>query len=76
MLLPSRPADYQYSVVVRMLIDAKGKPQNLRITRSGGKESDDTALRTARAWRFKPGTCKGEPMAVPYSVEMTFWGED
>jgi TonB family protein len=76
MLLPSQLADYQYSVVVRMVIDTKGKPRNLRITRSGGKESDDIALRTVRAWDFKPGTCKGEPMAVPNSVEMKFWGED
>jgi len=31
--------DRLYSVVIRMVIDAKGKPQDLRITRSGREKT-------------------------------------
>jgi TonB family protein len=67
--------DRLYSVVIRMVIDAKGKPQDLRITRSGGKERDKAALDTIRTWRFKPETCKGEPMPAQITVETKFWGD-
>ncbi len=70
----SQRGDHRHSVVVWMVIGTNGKPRDLRITRSGGKEFDDTALATVRGWRFKPGTCNGEPTAVSTSVEMTFWG--
>jgi TonB family protein len=64
--------DHQSSVLLWMIVDTKGKPQDLKIARSGGKQFDDSALAAIRSWRFKPGTCNGEPMPLPISVAIMF----
>jgi TonB family protein len=69
---PSGMRDRRSSVVVWMIIDTKGEPQDLRVSRSGGRQFDDSALAAVRGWRFKPATCNGEPMSVPISVEIRF----
>jgi TonB family protein len=66
--------DRRSSVLLWMVVDTKGKPQKLKVSRSGGKQFDDSALFTVRGWHFKPATCNGEPMAVPLTVEIKFWG--
>jgi TonB family protein len=73
--LPSSPLgmrDRQSSVALWMVVDTKGKPQNLKISRSGGKQFDESALTTVRGWRFKPGTCNGEPIPMPINLEVPF----
>jgi TonB family protein len=55
-----------------MIVDAKGKPMDIKVTHSGGKRLDGAAMSAVRAWRFKPGTCNGEPMAMPIAVEIKF----
>jgi TonB family protein len=64
--------DRRSSVLLWMIVDTKGKPQDLKVTRSGGKHFDDSAMAAVRGWRFKPATCNGEPMAVPINVEIMF----
>ena len=74
---PSSPLgmrDRQSSVRLWMIVDTKGKPQDLKVSRSGGKQFDGSAMAGVRGWRFKPATCNGEPMAVPINVEIRFWG--
>ncbi len=51
-------------VTLRILIDGHGKPQDVKVTRSGGKPFDEEAVRTVRNWRFKPAMCNGEPIAA------------
>ena len=60
------------SVLLWMIVDTKGKPQDVKVSRSGGKQFDDSAMAAVRAWRFKPATCNGEPMGVPINVEIRF----
>jgi TonB family protein len=72
---PMSPAgieDRHASVLLWLIIDIKGKPQALRISRSAGKDFDNSALAAVRAWRFKPATCNGEPMPLALSVEVKF----
>jgi TonB family protein len=57
-------------VKVEVVVDAKGKPQNARISRSGGKRFDVAALTAIRGWRFKPATCNGQ--AVPTQIDVEF----
>ena len=59
-------------VTVRMVVDVKGKPQNVEISQSGGKSFDEMAAGTVRNWRFKPATCNGEPMPLQITVEIMF----
>jgi TonB family protein len=76
MLLPSQVGEHLHLVMERMVVDTKGKPQDLRITRSGGKKFDEATLETVRAWRYKPGTCNGEPMTVLMSTDVKFWTDE
>jgi len=55
-----------------LIIDAKGKPQEVRVTRSGGKPFDDEAVNTVQRWRFKPATCNGEPMGTQITLELNY----
>jgi TonB family protein len=69
---PLGSRDRSAMVTLSLIIDAKGKPQKVRVTRSGGKPFDDQAASTVRGWRFKPATCNGEPMGTQISVEINY----
>ena len=71
--LPSSASDRTPYVRLAMVVDLQGHPQNLRIERSGGKAFDDQAIRTVRNWRFNPGTCNGQPMAMEMHADVQFW---
>jgi len=60
------------SVLLALVVDIQGKPQDLKVSRSGGKEFDDAALAAVQKWRFKPATCDGEPMPIEIRVEANF----
>ena len=71
--VPSSASDRAPYVRMAMVVDLQGHPQNLRIERSGGKSFDDQAMRTVRNWRFNPGTCNGQPMAMEIHADVQVW---
>jgi periplasmic protein TonB len=65
----SRRAQEQGTVHVRVLVDARGAPQQVVLLRSSGfPRLDDAAIATVRATRFKPYTEDG--VALPFWVVM------
>lgn len=65
----SRRAHEQGTVHVRVLVDARGTPQQMLLVRSSGfTRLDDAALATVRATRFRPYTENG--VALPFWVVM------
>jgi len=60
------------SVLLALVVDIQGKPQDLKVSRSGGKGFDEAALAAVQKWRFKPATCDGEPMPIEIRVEANF----
>lgn len=60
------------SVLLSLIVDTQGKPQDLKVNQSGGKLFDNEALATVQKWRFVPATCDGEPMPVEIRVQMNF----
>ncbi len=57
-------------VVVGMVVDATGKPEDLKIIQSAGAEMDKNVLAAVSQYRFKPGTLNHEPTAVPVNLEI------
>ena len=57
--------------IVSMIVDAKGKPQDLKIVRSAGSILDSNVLDAVSQYRFTPGTLNNEPTAVPLTLEIT-----
>lgn len=76
-------ANYNYDAMVarirgeatvHVIIDATGTVIAARILKSLDPNHglDAEALRAARAWRFKPGTLDGRPVAFSFSLIFTF----
>lgn len=57
-------------VVVSILVDVKGVPQDLKIVTPEKKNYDQAALSAVKTWRFKPATCDGEPIPFPMEIQV------
>jgi TonB family protein len=61
------------SCLISLLVDAQGKPQNVRIVKSLDPGLDQNALNAVRQFRFKPARDKdGAPVAVFITIEVVF----
>ena len=69
----SRRMGEQGKVVLRVLIDAQGVPQQVELKQSSGYERlDQQALETVQRWRFVPGKRNGVPEAMWNVVPIQF----
>lgn len=68
----ARKAKYQGTVVLWIIVDPQGQPQDIRVVRSVGKGLDEKAVEAVRKWRFEPAKLKGQPVAVQINTEVTF----
>src|SRR5262249_58263812 len=50
----ARKAKWQGTVVLQLVVDDKGLPQQMRVTRSLGLGLDQKAIEAVAKWRFKP----------------------
>lgn len=69
---PTGAPNEDSSVVLSAIVDTRGQPQNLKVTQSGGRDFNEAALHTAWKWRYKPGTCDGDPMPMETGLELNF----
>ncbi|MCL7713920.1 energy transducer TonB [Stenotrophomonas mori] len=61
------------TVVVRVDVDAGGRPLDARIIqRSGSRELDRAALAAVRGWRFEPARSNGQPMVGSLEIPFDF----
>jgi protein TonB len=68
----ARKAKFMGVVLVNLVVDAQGRPQNVHILRGVGMGLDDKALAAVRQYRFKPAMEDGKPVAVELNVEVNF----
>lgn len=68
----ARKAKHQGTVVLYIVVDDKGTPQNLRVIRPIGLGLDEKAIEAVQKWRFKPGLKDGRPVAVAATIEVNF----
>ena len=61
---------YDRKTVVAMTVDAKGKPNELKILKSINPVVDKNVLAAVSQYRFAPGTLDGQPTAVPVNLEI------
>jgi periplasmic protein TonB len=60
-------------VVVRCLIDAKGKADKMEVVESEpAGVFDETALKSLKYWQFRPGVLKGEMVATWVKIPLSF----
>jgi periplasmic protein TonB len=69
----SRRLGEQGRVLVRVLIEADGRPSKVELQESSGYDRlDQTALQTVMRWRYVPGKRGDEPEAMWFSVPIQF----
>ena len=70
----ARRAKYEGTVVVSLIVDAQGNPQNIRVTRSLGMGLDEKAVEAVKQYRFKPSidSKTGKPVPVMLNIEVRF----
>ena len=59
-------------VLVHLIVDAKGVPQNVQVLRGIGMGLDEKAVEAVKQYRFKPATEGGEPVPVELNIEVNF----
>lgn len=68
----SLKADFSAIVLVGLIVDAQGMPQNIHITRSYNPDFDAEAIKAIKQYRFKPARRAGQPVAVAITIEVNF----
>jgi TonB family protein len=68
----ARKSKFNGLVLVNLIVDAKGKPQNVHVLRGVGMGLDEKALKAVKAYKFKPATELGKPVPVGLNVEVNF----
>lgn len=58
--------------LIKLIVDAQGKPQNPRVVRSLGFGLDEKAIEAAMKYRFKPAMKAGVPVPVLITVQVNF----
>jgi protein TonB len=68
----ARKAKYMGTVVLELIVDATGKPRDLKVTRSLGLGLDEKAIEAVEKWKFRPGQKDGKPVATHATIEVNF----
>jgi len=68
----ARKAKFQGTVVLTIIVDATGRPRDIKVSRSLGLGLDEKAIEAVEKWKFRPGYKDGKPVAVQASIEVNF----
>ena len=68
----ARKAKFQGSVLLSIIVDASGKPRDVRVIRTCGLGLDEKAVEAVMKWRFRPGLKDGKAVPVAATVEVNF----
>ena len=68
----ARKAKYSGTVLLQLVVDEKGRVQDVKVVRSLGLGLDEKAIEAVNKWKFKPGMRNGSPVAVRATVEVSF----
>jgi TonB family protein len=68
----ARKAKYEGIVLLSLVVDEDGNPQNVRVIRPLGMGLDEKAIEAVRRYRFNPALKDGVPVPVEIKVEVNF----
>jgi TonB family protein len=68
----ARKAKYQGTVILWLVVDQNGRPQQVRVSRSLGMGLDQKAIEAVRNWKFEPAMKDSHPVPVQINVEVNF----
>ncbi len=59
-------------MVLTVVVNQQGNPENVRVTKSLDKGLDAQAVAAIQQWTFEPGTKDGKPVAVAATIQVNF----
>jgi TonB family protein len=68
----ARKAKYQGVCTLEVVVDAQGRPTNIRVVGALGMGLDEKAIEAVKNWRFEPAMKDGHPVAVAVNLEVDF----
>lgn len=68
----ARKAKYQGTVILWLIVDQNGRPQQVRVSRSLGMGLDQKAIEAVCSWKFEPAMKDSHPVPVQINVEVNF----
>jgi len=68
----ARLARLEGSVLLSVVVDADGRPGDIRVERALGLGLDASAIRSVTGWEFRPGTRSGMPVSMRVIEEVFF----
>jgi TonB family protein len=68
----ARREQYQGVCLLSLIVDTKGMPQNVRVTRPLGHGLSEKAIEAVNKFRFNPAMKDGQPVSVMINVEVAF----
>jgi periplasmic protein TonB len=68
----ARRAKFMGVVLVNLIVDPQGRPQNVHVLRGVGMGLDGKAVDAVKQYKFKPAMENGKPVAVELNVEVNF----
>lgn len=68
----ARRQKYQGVVVLSIIVDRQGNPQDIRVVRALGMGLDQKAVEAVRQYKFKPAMENGRPVPVEINIEVNF----
>ena len=68
----ARTAKIQGPVVLSLMIDPQGRPNNIRVTKSLDKGLDQQAIDAIEKWHFAPGIKDGKAVRAAATIEVNF----
>ena len=68
----ARKAKYSGTVLLSVVVDEHGVPQDIHVVRPLGLGLDEKAIEAVQRWRFRPGVRNGKPVRVRATIEVSF----
>jgi TonB family protein len=68
----ARQAKFMGVVLLNLIVDQNGLPQNVHVLRGVGMGLDMKAIEAVKQYRFKPAMENGKPVAVALNIEVNF----
>ncbi len=68
----ARRAKFMGVVLVNLIVDQQGRPENVHVLRGVGMGLDEKAVAAVKQYRFRPAKEGGKPVAVELNVEVNF----
>jgi TonB family protein len=68
----AREAKVSGIVLVNLVVDEQGRPQNVHILRGLGNGLDEKAVEAVKQYKFKPAMVDGTPVSATLNIEVNF----